>query len=160
MKEKLPDYMVPSAFVMLEALPLTPNGKVDRRALPTPDHARPEMEETFVAPRSLVEELLAKIWSEVLNVEQPGIYDNFFELGGHSLLATRVISRLRDALQVELPLRSLFETPTIAGLSESSERAKNSGSELRPSAIVPISRATHRMKRSPTGVLTEVVKKA
>jgi amino acid adenylation domain-containing protein len=118
LKEKLPEYMVAAAFVLLDALPLTPNGKVDRRALPTPDGARLEVEETFVPPRTPVEEILAEIWSEVLGLERVGIYDNFFELGGHSLLATQVISRAREAFQVELSLRSLLEKPTVVSLAE------------------------------------------
>ncbi|HIP97643.1 MAG TPA: amino acid adenylation domain-containing protein, partial [Anaerolineae bacterium] len=117
LKEKLPEYMVPSAFVTLEALPLTPSGKVDRRALPAPDGARPELEGAFVAPRTPVEKELAGIWTQVLGVERVGIYDNFFDLGGHSLLATQVISRVRTTYQVDLPLRRLFETPTVAGLA-------------------------------------------
>jgi len=116
LKTILPDYMVPSVFVRLDAIPLTPNGKVDRRALPAPDQTRDYL--TFVAPRSTVEEGLANIWAEVLHLEPIGIHDNFFELGGHSLLATQVISRLHEAFAVELPLRSLFETPTVAGLAE------------------------------------------
>lgn len=115
---KLPEYMMPQAFVLLDEMPLTPNGKVDRRALPAPDRARPELEAAYVAPRSAVEEVTAGIWSEVLDVEQVGVLDNFFELGGHSLKATQVISRLREALQVELPLRSLFQEPTVAGLTQ------------------------------------------
>jgi hypothetical protein len=115
LKQKLPDYMVPSAFVFLDAVPLTPNGKVDRQALPAPDQSRPDLENAFVAPRTAVEKVLAKIWSGILKLERVGIYDNFFELGGHSLLATQVMSRIHKALQVESPLRTLFETPTIAG---------------------------------------------
>ncbi len=117
LKQKLPDYMAPATFVVLDALPLTPSGKVDRRALPAPDQARPELEGTYVAPRNSVEEVVAGIWAEVLKLERVGIHDNFFELGGHSLLATRVISRVRAGLRVELPLRSLFESPTVAELS-------------------------------------------
>jgi acyl carrier protein len=117
LKSKLPDYMMPSIFVTLDALPLTPNRKVDRRALPPPDGSRSEMEEAFVAPRTPVEVALAGIWAEVLGVERVGIHDNFFELGGHSLLATQVISRVRSAFQIELPLRTLFESPTVAGLA-------------------------------------------
>jgi amino acid adenylation domain-containing protein len=98
LKTKLPEYMIPSAFVMLEALPLTPNGKVDRRSLPAPDTVRPELEKPFVAPRTEVEERLAAIWSDVLGLEQIGVRDNFFELGGHSLLATQVVSRVRESL--------------------------------------------------------------
>jgi amino acid adenylation domain-containing protein len=111
---KLPEYMVPSAFVILQSFPLTSNGKVDRRALPAPDEMRPELTENFVAPRTNIEEVLAVIWAEVLKLEKVGIYDNFFELGGHSLLATQVISRVRQAFQVELPLHRLFESATVA----------------------------------------------
>jgi acyl carrier protein len=117
LKQRLPDYMVPSAFVPLQRLPLTPSGKVDRRALPVPDQARPELGKSFVAPRSPIEEVLAGIWREVLGVEQVGVDDNFFELGGHSLLATQVISRLRHSFQVDMPLRCLFEAPTLADLA-------------------------------------------
>jgi amino acid adenylation domain-containing protein len=114
LRERLPEYMVPASFVFLDALPLTPNGKVDRRNLPAPDQCRPEQESSFVAPRSPVEELLAKIWAELLKVERVGIHDNFFELGGHSLLITQVASRIQQAFQIHLPLRTLFEAPTIA----------------------------------------------
>jgi amino acid adenylation domain-containing protein len=116
LKQKLPDYMVPGAFVFLETLPLTPNGKIDRRALPAPEFSRPDLEETFVAPRTAVEEQLADIWTGVFKLEQVGIRDNFFALGGHSLLATQVISRLRQAFGIDLPLRTLFEAPTVAEL--------------------------------------------
>ena len=99
LKDKLPEYMVPAVFVLLDAFPLTANGKVDRRALPTPDGRRPELDEAFVACRTPTEELLAEIWGQVLGVERVGIYDNFFQLGGHSLLATQVVSRIREAFQ-------------------------------------------------------------
>jgi surfactin family lipopeptide synthetase C len=118
LKSKLPEYMAPSDFVVLQSLPLTPNGKVDRRALPTPDRNRADLQETFVAPRTLAEQVTAGIWAEVLKLEKVGIHDNFFDLGGHSLLATQVVSRIRAAFQVELPLRSLFEKPTVVGLAE------------------------------------------
>jgi amino acid adenylation domain-containing protein len=117
LKEKVPDHMVPAAFVTLERLPLTPSGKVDRRALPAPPEARADVQNDYVAPRTPTERTLVQIWSEVLRVRPLGIHDNFFELGGHSLLAMQVVSRLRDAFQVELPLRSLFECPTVAGLA-------------------------------------------
>ena len=117
LQEKLPNYMVPTAFVALETLPLMPNGKVDRRGLPAPDQARPTLEDTFVAPRTPIEEVLAGIWADVLRLVEVGIHDNFFELGGHSLKATQVMSRVRLALGVELPLRKFFETPTVAGLA-------------------------------------------
>jgi amino acid adenylation domain-containing protein len=115
LQQKLPDYMIPSAFVQLKTLPLTTNGKVDRQALPAPDQAN--LVGSFVAPRNHTEETLAAIWTEVLKIEQVGIYNNFFELGGHSLLATQVISRLRQAFQIDLPLHHLFEAPTVAGLA-------------------------------------------
>jgi len=113
----LPEYMIPSIFVPMAEFELTPNGKVDRKALPAPDGSRPVLEREFVAPRTETEETLAGIWSEVLGVSQVGIHDNFFELGGHSLLATTVISRIRGSFSVELPLRYLFEAPTIARLA-------------------------------------------
>ena len=117
LREFLPEYMIPSAFVELNELPLSPNGKVDRQSLPTPEGSRPKLEEDFVAPRNSIEETIAGIWREILGLKQVGIYDNFFDLGGHSLMATQVISRLRNAFQVEsLPLRRLFETPIIAEL--------------------------------------------
>jgi amino acid adenylation domain-containing protein len=117
LKDTLPEYMIPSTFVLLGSLPLTPSGKVDRRALPTPDHQRPTLERAFVPPRNPVEQSLAEIWTSVLGLQQVGVHDNFFELGGHSLLATQVVSRVRSTLEVELPLRSLFESPTIALLA-------------------------------------------
>ncbi|QIR40546.1 amino acid adenylation domain-containing protein [Tolypothrix sp. PCC 7910] len=117
LQAKLPDYMIPSAFVILAEFPLSPNGKVDRKALPAPEEIKSDGSETFVAPRTPVEEILANIWTEVLAIKQVGIHDNFFELGGHSILATQIVSRIRETLQVELMLRSLFESPTVAGLA-------------------------------------------
>jgi amino acid adenylation domain-containing protein len=142
LKAQLPDYMMPSAFVVLEALPLTPNGKVDRRALPQPE-LRPELEPTFVAPRTPIEEILANIWGCVLGIEQVGIDDNFFELGGHSLLATQVISRVRNTLAVELPLRSLFETPTVASFAQQVENSLHSGQSISDQPLLPISRSSN-----------------
>jgi acyl-CoA synthetase (AMP-forming)/AMP-acid ligase II/acyl carrier protein len=135
LKQKLPEYTIPSAFVMLSTLPLTPNGKVDRRALPAPDTARPELEKAFVAPRTPVEEVLAAIWLDILGLDQLGIYDSFFELGGHSLLATQVISRLRSAFQVDVAMRWLFESPTVASLSDRIEAALKAKAGLK---ILPI----------------------
>ncbi|MFB3092706.1 MAG: condensation domain-containing protein, partial [Dehalococcoidia bacterium] len=140
LKEKLPEYMLPSVFVMLDALPLTLQGKVDRLALPAPDWARPELEESFVAPRTPVEEVLAGIWADVLRLERVGIHDNFFELGGHSLLAMQVISRVRSAFQVESPLRSLFESPTVAGLAERIEMARGADRVPQALPLLPASR--------------------
>jgi amino acid adenylation domain-containing protein len=117
LEETLPEYMVPSAFVLLDALPLTPHGKVDRRALPAPDGTRPELNKPFIAPRTPTEKLLAEIWAQVLGVEPIGVQDNFFDLGGHSLLATQIMFRLRDTFQADIPLRTLFEKPTIEELA-------------------------------------------
>jgi hypothetical protein len=114
---KLPEHMVPSVFVFLDAMPLTPNGKVDRQALPEPDGTRPSLERAFVAPRTAPEKILADIWTEALALEQVGVHDNFFELGGHSLSAARVIFLVRKAFEMELPLRALFEKPTIEELA-------------------------------------------
>jgi len=117
LNEKLPEYMIPSAFVLLDALPLTPNGKVNRLALPPPGNARPEMDNPFVAPGTPIEVELAKMWAEVLSLDEVGIHDNFFDLGGHSLLATQVISRVINTFKVELPIKSLFESPTVADMA-------------------------------------------
>ena len=116
LKETLPEYMLPSAFIRLEAFPLTPNGKVDRKALSAMALA-PSPETAYVAPRSPIEEELARIWCELLQLERVGVHDNFFELGGHSLLGTQLISRIQSVFQVKMPLRTLFEHPTVAGLS-------------------------------------------
>ena len=115
--EMLPSYMVPAVFVMLESLPVTGSGKLDRRALPEPDAARPELESPFVAPRTPNEQELATIWSEVLDLDQVGIHDNFLELGGDSLLASQVISRVIGTFRVRLTLRSLFGSPTVAEMA-------------------------------------------
>ncbi|NET57509.1 MAG: amino acid adenylation domain-containing protein [Symploca sp. SIO2E6] len=118
LKKKLPEYMVPSAFVLLDTLPLTPNLKVDRKALPAPNQAQLVVMEEFVAPRTPIEEQLVQIWIEVLDIKQVGIHHNFFDLGGHSLLAAQLLSQIRETFQVELPLLSLFESPTIAELAQ------------------------------------------
>jgi acyl-coenzyme A synthetase/AMP-(fatty) acid ligase/acyl carrier protein len=127
LKEKLPEYMVPNVFVFLDFLPLTPSGKVDRCALPVPDRSRPELAAGFAEPSTPTEALLAKIWSKVLRIERVGIHDNFFELGGHSLLATRVISRIEEVFRVELALRAVFETPTVASLAQHIEALRCGG---------------------------------
>jgi len=117
-RERLPDYMVPSAFLTLEKLPLTPNGKVDREALlAAPASSHPELEVTFVAARTPLEQRLTAIWSELLDLDLVGVHDNFFELGGHSLLVTMLVSRMKKAFHIDLPLRAVFESPTIAGLA-------------------------------------------
>ena len=116
-KARVPDHMVPACFVVLDKLPVTPNGKIDYAALPIPDEAAFETGEEFVAPRTPVEETIAQIWKEILDVSRVGIYDNFFELGGHSLRATQVVSRIRKTLKVDLPLRGIFDSPTVAELA-------------------------------------------
>jgi acyl carrier protein len=117
LSDKLPDYMIPSRFILLESLPLTPNGKVDRRALPDPGKSRPELETLFVAPRTSLEKELAQIWAEVLSLDAIGIHDNFFDLGGHSLAATRVVSQVIKQFRLELPLQSLFQSPTVGEMA-------------------------------------------
>ncbi len=137
LKQRLPEYMVPSALVRLDALPLTANAKVDRKALPAPDAVQATPAESFVAPRTPAEEQLAALWTQVLRVQRVGIHDNFFELGGHSLLATQVISRLRAAFGVELPLRALFEAPTVAALTRRIDAAVHARTVQTP-PLVPV----------------------
>ena len=117
LKEQLPEFMIPSRFMWLDALPLTAGGKVDRRALRDPGNSRPELEHSYLAPRNRAEEELSQIWIEVLGLEEVGIYDNFFDLGGQSLAATRVVSRVIKRFQLEIPLRSLLQSPTVAEMA-------------------------------------------
>lgn len=135
-REKLPAHMVPSDFVLLESLPLTPNGKLDRLALPAPNNASREMDVTYAAPRSDIEKRLVKIWAEVLSIEQVGIHDNFFDLGGHSLAAIRVVSRVFEQYQLEIPLQSLFQSPTIADMA--AEITEHQGKRLDESRLATI----------------------
>ncbi|HVR96549.1 MAG TPA: non-ribosomal peptide synthase/polyketide synthase, partial [Thermoanaerobaculia bacterium] len=140
LKDRLPDYMIPSGLVILESLPLTPNGKVDRRALA---EEAPEMERLdgdFVPPSGPTAELLAGIWSEVLGVERIGAEDSFFELGGHSLLATQVVSRACEAFGVELPLRKLFEAPTLAGFADTVDTVRQAARGLEAPPLLPVPR--------------------
>ncbi|MES1243430.1 MAG: amino acid adenylation domain-containing protein [Acidobacteriota bacterium] len=140
LRAKLPDYMVPAAFVLLESLPLTANGKVDRRALPAPSRARSADEGGYEAPSTPTEELLAGFWAEILGLDRVGRDDNFFELGGHSLLATRVVSRIREEIRVDLPLRRLFEAPTVSGLAEALEEVRLEERGLAAPPLVPVPR--------------------
>ena len=137
LRQKVPEYMVPAIFISIDALPLSSNGKVDRSKLPTPEDSRPNLEEAFVEPRTPVEQLLAGIWAEVLRLERLSVHDNFFHLGGHSLIAARVISRIRKAFQIDLPLRRIFETPTVAGLALTVEEELKSRQKIQSLAILP-----------------------
>jgi amino acid adenylation domain-containing protein len=144
LKEKLPEYMVPSAFVSIEAIPVTANGKVDRRALPSPESA-PSDRRSFVAPANKIEQRLAEIWCELLSVEGVGVHDDFFDLGGHSLLATQAIARIRDALNVDLPLRKLFEATTIYELSKLIEQTRDQQAGPGSSGIPRLRRSEFRL---------------
>jgi acyl-coenzyme A synthetase/AMP-(fatty) acid ligase/acyl carrier protein len=124
LQEKLPSYMLPSAFVTIKELPLTPNGKVDRRALPLPEQLGDEVRANFIAPRTVMEEAVAEIWRQTLGITKVGVESNFFDLGGHSLLAMRVMSQIRESCGIELPLRLMFESPTIAALARKLEEAQ------------------------------------
>jgi amino acid adenylation domain-containing protein len=139
LKERLPEHMVPGAIVTLERLPLTENGKLDRRALPDPCLNRDVLEQEYQAPRTEVEGTLASIFSEILGIAKIGVNDNFFELGGHSLLATQALTRIVEKLKVEIPLKRLFETPTVGGLAEAiSERLGEEVEQINP--IIRINR--------------------
>ncbi|HSK77697.1 MAG TPA: amino acid adenylation domain-containing protein, partial [Thermoanaerobaculia bacterium] len=138
LKESLPEYMVPAAFVTLEALPVTPSGKVDRRALPAPDSARPDLDASYAAPKNPVQEVLAEIWSDLLGVDRVGIHDDFFQLGGHSLLVAKLAARVRQAFKVELSLIQVFQSPTVAALAEVIEKP-GAGAEF--PELPPIRRA-------------------
>ncbi len=138
LRDRLPDYMVPAAFVTLAAFPLTVNGKVDRKALPAPK--QPGGEETYLAPRTPTEEVLAGLWADLLGLERVGVADHFFDLGGHSLLATQVSSRLRQAFSVEMPLHDLFEAPVLADLAARIEEARRDGAAPAAPSLVPVPR--------------------
>src|SRR5438270_2937861 len=138
---RLPEYMVPRAIVRMEELPLTPNGKLDRKRLPKPEQ---QAATTYQAPRKVEEEILCGIWEQMLKLERVGVGENFFDLGGHSLLATQVISRVREAFAVELPLRVLFEKPTVAGMVESLEQARRSSSHSGEEQIRALMRLENR----------------
>jgi len=140
--ERLPEAMVPSHVLVLDRLPLGANGKLDRAALPAPGGVR-EPGDAYVAPRDEVEQRLAALWQEVLRLDRLSVHADFFALGGHSLLATQLVSRVRDAFQVELPLRALFDAPTIAGLRAAVDALVAQGAVAGP-AIVPLPRAGRR----------------
>ncbi|HVF89347.1 MAG TPA: amino acid adenylation domain-containing protein, partial [Blastocatellia bacterium] len=143
LKERVPDYMVPKAFVMMEKLPLLSNGKLDRQALPLPSRAQARIDRQAVPPASAIEEMMASIWSDLLSVEVTSAHDNFFDLGGHSLLATQVISRVREAFKLELPMRVLFESPTVASFSAQVEAAMKRSFGLQAHPVEPAPRDGH-----------------
>jgi len=148
MRSELPEYMVPTAIVFLDELPLTPNGKLDRNALPIPEISRDDLASQYVAPSNDGEEKLVQIVSELLQVEKVGINDNFFELGGHSLLATQFISRIREAFDVELPLKVLFEKPTAAEIVQEINRASQEEKVLSTTpSIERVSRTARKVRR-------------
>ncbi|HET6975220.1 MAG TPA: amino acid adenylation domain-containing protein [Pyrinomonadaceae bacterium] len=147
LKERLPEHMVPASFVIMDELPLLPNGKIDRRALPAPDAVRPELAGAFVAPRTRTEQSLADVWSDLLGLPQVGIHDNFFDLGGHSLLSTQLTSRVRELFQIELPLREVFQQPTIAQLAIAIEQARDQNQLVSAATITPVSREARRRSR-------------
>jgi acyl carrier protein len=144
LKEQLPDYMVPSAIVLVPKIPLTPNGKVDRQALPEPEDVKAKI---YAAPTTPTEEAVAKIWNEVLRRDQISRDENFFDLGGHSLLATQVVSRIREQFRIELPIRALFESPTICGLAEAITNSARTLEQSQEPAIVRVSREAYRVGR-------------
>jgi amino acid adenylation domain-containing protein len=142
LSNKLPDYMIPTSFKFVETLPMT-NGKLDRLALPRPDTLRPELKDTYVAPRNEVEKKLAEIWSEVLQIEDIGVHDNFLDLGGHSLTASRVLSRVLACFRVEISLTALFESPTLDGLARNLENALRQEPSETNLPLVPFPRRSH-----------------
>lgn len=143
LQSRLPAYMIPSLFIILDKLPLTPNGKINRRALPPPDRNRPDTETAYIPPHSPTEKRLAAVWAQILGVDQIGRADHFFELGGHSLLATRVVSHIRQAFAIELPLRDLFEAPTLEQLAERIESQQHSVTPGLAASILPAPRPEH-----------------
>jgi amino acid adenylation domain-containing protein len=148
LKKHLPDYMVPQSFLILDELPLTPSGKIDRKALPAPETIRFEMERPHIAPRTLLEQRLADIWSHLLGIQQISIHDSFFDLGGHSLLSTRLISQLRKTFAIEMSLRRFFEIPTVAMLAVEIEKLNKGDAGIEETVIKSLPRESRRMKRS------------
>lgn len=158
LKEDLPEYMIPSDFVVLDSLPLTPNGKVDRRALPEPNRFRPMLAQEFVAPSNPIEEKLGQIWMQVLGIEPVGIHDNFFELGGHSLLTVHLLAQIKATFHVELPLLCLFQAPTIAQFARAIALAQASGgvAEIKMPSIDLDSEAVLDPKISPGAISSNI----
>ncbi|MGZ4033101.1 MAG: condensation domain-containing protein, partial [Tumebacillaceae bacterium] len=143
LQARLPEYMVPSAFVVLDRFPLTSNGKVDRKALPAPVASRQELSSEYVAPRNDVEQMVRSLWSEILGIEEIGVADNFFELGGHSLLATQIITRLRERFEINISLVHFFEAPTVAEQATIIEKLQNGEFDKSVQTISPYPRDGH-----------------
>jgi acyl carrier protein len=139
--------MVPSAFIFLESLPITPNGKLDRKALPAADQTRPELKDAYSPPQTPVEESLSQIWCDVLKLDKAGVHDNFFDLGGHSLTATQLISRVRDSFKLDLPLRTLFEAPTIYDLAQRVQELGEKQDVMQETKITRIAREQYRLRQ-------------
>lgn len=144
LKDKLPEYMVPSAFVLIDEIPLTPNGKLDRAALPAPENGHREITRTCVKPANELEEAVADIWNEILGIEQIGTDQSFFHVGGHSLLATQLVSRLRATFRVGISLREVFDYPTIEGIADRLAR-----SEAEPGQVYKIAQIMKKVKQMP-----------
>ncbi len=137
LQQSVPTYMIPSFFIILDELPRLPNGKIDRQALPSPRSVRPDMDVVFIPPETATEKTLAQIWKELLGIEKIGRHDNFFELGGHSLLAAQLVSRVRQKLQVEIPLKLVFTAPTLSHLAVSITTTQQSQNKLTAVTIIP-----------------------
>jgi hypothetical protein len=156
LQTRLPVYMIPAVWQRLDALPLTPSGKTDRRALPAPDAARPELRAAYVAPRTDTEAAVAAIWRELLDVAQVGVHDDFFALGGHSLLATQVASRIRSQFATDLPLRALFEVTTVAGLAARLDDHRAAHGARPPDGEAPRIQAVRRGRRHVAQLVSEL----
>ena len=149
LKEKLPDYMIPTAMVFLDLLPLMPNGKVDRRALPAPEQSRSELETVYVAPQSEVERIIAEVWQQVLRIEQVGLHDNFFDLGGHSLLLIQIHNKFQEIFKKEIPIAEMFRFPTIKALADHLVQEENDRVSIQQpiDSIEKLTEGKKRMKK-------------
>ena len=147
LRTTLPDFMVPSAFVCLDAWPLTPNAKIDRRALPAPERSQRPLRRAYVAPRDQVEETVARLWSQLLGRPRVGVHDNFFELGGHSLLAAQAVARLKESFQIQMSIRTLFEKPTVADFAKEIDRLAARRAPQRGPGLARVSRESYRVGR-------------
>jgi acyl-coenzyme A synthetase/AMP-(fatty) acid ligase len=148
--EKLPNYMTPHSFIVLDEFPLTVNGKLDYKALPDPDDSRPDLERAYVAPRTPEEEVIAGLWAKQLRVDRVGMFDDFFELGGHSVLATKLLTEVNLIFNTEIDLRVIFETPTVDSMAKEIQKAKSAQPTQKEPEIRPVSRQARSLKRNHT----------